>query len=73
MDGGGRNFTGNDKEEKEEEEEEEGGASGRGDGGPPGLSPARVWSQLSAPSAQTASSPEPGCQSAGTAETTTED
>lgn len=40
VDGGGRNFTRNDKEEKEEEEEEEGGASGRGDGGPPGLSPA---------------------------------
>lgn len=40
VDGGGRHFTRNDKEEKEEEEEEEGGASGRGDGGPPGLSPA---------------------------------
>lgn len=70
VDGRGGDFTGDDKEEKEEEEEEEGGASGGGGYGPPGVSPARVWSQLSASPAQTAVPPESGRQSAGTAEAT---
>lgn len=61
MDGGGRDFTRDDKEEKEKEEEEEGGASGGGGGGPPGLSPARVWPQLSSSLAQAAIPSQSGC------------
>ena len=67
VDGRGRDFPGDDKEEEEEEEEEEGGASGGGGHGPPGVSPARVWSQLSASPAQTAVPPESGRQPVGAA------